>query len=165
MAEPITHIHKPTFTEEQVMEQKLEVLKKQFANNEDALNKILDIVGELHEIGVLEAANSALQAKEKIAKIVLEQVSREPVTHLLNTLMGATGAMMAANPNQITTLIKSAMAGVDAGSQFVQEDKRVRVRDLMKTLKDPDINRAIGFGLHFLKGMGKELQENDQPQK
>ena len=29
----------------------------------------------------------------------------------------------------------------------------------MKVLKDPDINRAIGFGLHFLKGMGKGLQE------
>jgi uncharacterized protein YjgD (DUF1641 family) len=29
----------------------------------------------------------------------------------------------------------------------------------MKTLNDPDINRAIGFGVHFLKGMGKELKE------
>ena len=28
----------------------------------------------------------------------------------------------------------------------------------MKVLKDPDINRAIGFGLHFLKGMGKGLK-------
>ncbi len=29
----------------------------------------------------------------------------------------------------------------------------------MKVLKDPDINRAIGFGLHFLKGMGKGLKD------
>ena len=28
----------------------------------------------------------------------------------------------------------------------------------MKVLKDPDINRAIGFGLHFLKGMGKRVK-------
>ncbi len=28
----------------------------------------------------------------------------------------------------------------------------------MKVLKDPDINRAIGFGLHFLKGMGKGIK-------
>ncbi|GGE50640.1 hypothetical protein GCM10011391_31760 [Pullulanibacillus camelliae] len=161
MAEPITHIQRPTFTDEQITEQKLEALKKQFANNEDALNKVLDIVGELHDIGVLEAADAALQAKEKIAKIVLEQVSREPVTNLLNTVMGATGAVMAADPEQMTKLIKSTMAGVDAGSQFVQEDQKIRVRDLMKTLKDPDINRAIGFGIHFLKGMGKELKESN----
>ncbi|MCY8522505.1 DUF1641 domain-containing protein, partial [Bacillus atrophaeus] len=24
---------------------------------------------------------------------------------------------------------------------------------------DPDINRAVGFGLQFLKGMGKELRD------
>ncbi|MER2255210.1 MAG: DUF1641 domain-containing protein, partial [Priestia megaterium] len=26
-------------------------------------------------------------------------------------------------------------------------------------LNDPDVNRAIGFGLHFLKGMGKAWEE------
>ena len=30
----------------------------------------------------------------------------------------------------------------------------------MKAVGDPDINRALGFGLQFLKGMGKELREN-----
>jgi uncharacterized protein YjgD (DUF1641 family) len=28
---------------------------------------------------------------------------------------------------------------------------------LIKSLKDPDVNRAVKFGLHFLKGMGKGL--------
>ena len=40
-------------------------------------------------MGVLEAATSMLQAKEKIAKIALHQITREPVTNLINTLMGA----------------------------------------------------------------------------
>ncbi|MFC7391467.1 DUF1641 domain-containing protein [Scopulibacillus cellulosilyticus] len=159
MAQPITDIHRPAFTEEQQTEMKLNNLKKQFANNEEGLNKILDIIEELNDIGVLEAADAMLHAKENIAKIVLEQVSREPVTNLLNTIIGATGEIMSSDPEQTKALISSALAGINEGHQFVQADKKIRVIDLMKTLKDPDINRAIGFGIYFLKGMGKQLKE------
>ncbi|MED4890220.1 DUF1641 domain-containing protein [Weizmannia sp. CD-2023] len=30
---------------------------------------------------------------------------------------------------------------------------------LLKSLSDPDVNRAVGFAISFLKGMGKALQE------
>lgn len=162
MASPITNIQRPKLTKEEITDQKISNLKKQFADNEEALNKILDIVKELSDIGVLEATHSMLQAKEKIAKIALEQVSREPVTNLLNTIMGATGAMMSADPKETTKLIKSAMIGMGEGHQFLKEDKKIRVFDLMKSLKDPDINRAIGFGIHFLKGIGKELKYDEE---
>ena len=29
----------------------------------------------------------------------------------------------------------------------------------MKMLNDPDVNRALNFGVHFLKGLGKGLKE------
>ena len=48
---------------------------------------MFNIVGELNDIGMLEA-NSMLKAKEPIAKIVLGQVTREPVTNLINNMMG-----------------------------------------------------------------------------
>ena len=164
MAAPITEIQRPEFTEDEIIEQKLSELKKQFANNEEAFKQMLDIIHELSDIGALEAANAMLQAKEKIAKIALEQVSREPVTNLLNTLMGATGAIMGADPKNTTKLISSAVQGMEDGHEFLKTEKKVRIFDLMKTLKDPDINRAIGFGIHFLKGMGKALKY-DETQK
>lgn len=48
---------------------------------------------------MLEAANSMLKAKEPIAKIVLGQVTREPVTNLINNMMGAAGALTELDPN------------------------------------------------------------------
>ncbi|MFE0503868.1 DUF1641 domain-containing protein [Peribacillus butanolivorans] len=158
MAAPITEIHNPT-TEEEIKLQKLEELKTLVTNNEDVLNNMFKILGELNESGVLEAANSMLQGKEQIAKIALQQVTRQPVTNLINTLMGATGALMNADAAQSTKLLNSALAGVDEANKFLQTDKKIGVMNLMKTLNDPDINRAIGFGIHFLKGMGKELKE------
>ncbi|MFB6799634.1 DUF1641 domain-containing protein [Peribacillus butanolivorans] len=158
MAAPITEIHNP-ITEEEIKLQKLEELKTLVTNNEDVLNNMFKILGELNESGVLEAANSMLQGKEQIAKIALQQVTRQPVTNLINTLMGATGALMNADAAQSTKLLNSALAGVDEANKFLQTDKKIGVMNLMKTLNDQDINRAIGFGIHFLKGMGKELKE------
>ncbi|MGE6718783.1 DUF1641 domain-containing protein [Peribacillus frigoritolerans] len=158
MAAPITEIHNP-ITEEEIKLQKLEELKTLITDNEDALNNMFKIVNELNDSGVFEAATSMLQGKEQIAKIALQQITRQPVTNLINTLMGATGALMNADAAQSTKLLNSALAGIDEGNKFLQADKRIGVLELMKTLNDPDINRAIGFGVHFLKGMGKELKE------
>jgi uncharacterized protein YjgD (DUF1641 family) len=158
MAAPITEIHNP-ITEEEIKRQKLEELKTLITNNEDALNNMFKIVNELNDSGVFEAATSMLQGKEQIAKIALQQITRQPVTNLINTLMGATGALMNADAAQSTKLLNSALAGIDEGNKFLQAEKKIGVLELMKTLNDPDINRAIGFGVHFLKGMGKELKE------
>ncbi|MEK4573892.1 DUF1641 domain-containing protein [Bacillus sp. FSL E2-8868] len=159
MAAPIQAIQKQELTEEELKQQKLEALKELLANNEDALNQMFNIVGELNDIGMLEAANSMLKAKEPIAKIVLGQVTREPVTNLINNMMGAAGALTELDPALTKKLIGSVLTGMDEGNQHLQSNKKVGILDLMKVLKDPDINRAIGFGLHFLKGMGKGLKE------
>lgn len=159
MAAPIQAIQKQELTEEELKQQKLEALKELLANNEDALNQMFNIVGELNDIGMLEAANSMLKAKEPIAKIVLGQVTREPVTNLINNMMGAAGALTELDPELTKKFIGSVLTGMDEGNQHLQSNKKVGILDLMKVLKDPDINRAIGFGLHFLKGMGKGLKE------
>ncbi|MEK4095929.1 MULTISPECIES: DUF1641 domain-containing protein [unclassified Bacillus (in: firmicutes)] len=159
MAAPIQAIQKQELTEEELKQQKLEALKELLANNEDALNQMFNIVGELNDIGMLEAANSMLKAKEPIVKIVLGQVTREPVTNLINNMMGAAGALTELDPELTKKLIGSVLTGMDEGNQHLQSNKKVGILDLMKVLKDPDINRAIGFGLHFLKGMGKGLKE------
>ncbi|MGE7603286.1 DUF1641 domain-containing protein [Peribacillus sp. NPDC097675] len=157
MAAPITEIHNP-ITEEDLKIQKIEELKMLVADNEEVLNSLFDILGDLNDSGVLDAATSMLRGKEQITKVALGQVTREPVTRLINTLMGATGALMKADADQVTKLLTSALAGMDEGSKFIETDKKIGVMSLVKVLNDPDINRAIGFGVHFLKGMGKELK-------
>ncbi|MDM5189472.1 DUF1641 domain-containing protein [Bacillus sp. DX4.1] len=159
MAAPIKAIQKDEPTEEEQRQQKLEDLKALLADNEEALNQMFNIVGELNDIGMLEAASSMLKAKEPITKIVLGQVTREPVTNLINNMMGAAGALTELDPELTKKLVSSVLTGMDEGSKHLQSNKKVGILDLMKVLKDPDINRAIGFGLHFLKGIGKGLKD------
>ncbi|WP_203362599.1 DUF1641 domain-containing protein [Bacillus sp. REN10] len=158
MAAPITTIQKQQLTEEQIKEQKLEDLKTLLSENEEALNQIFSIVGELNNVGALEAATKLLQAKEDVAHIVLHQVSREPVTNLINHFMGVAGVLTAMDPAMTKKLVSSLNSGMDEAKQ-INNDEKIGVFDLMKVLKDPDVNRAVNFGVHFLKGLGKGLKE------
>nr|WGE06266.1 DUF1641 domain-containing protein [Bacillus subtilis] len=156
----MTTIKKETKTAEQIKLEKIEELKELLAENEDAVSKTMTLMNELNDLGIFDAATSMLRAKEDIAKIALGQVSREPVTNLINTMMVSRGgALTKADPEFTAKLLESVMAGTEQAQSFLKEDKKVGVLDLLKAMNDPDINRAVGFGLQFLKGMGKELRE------
>lgn len=159
MAQPITAIKKNVKTEEQIQHEKLAELQKALAEKDAALTKALDFIGELDKIGALEAANAMLEAKDKIASIALGQASREPVTNMINNLMGAAGVLTKMDPEVTAKLLDSVLSGLKQGETFVDSEQKIGAFDLVKSLKDPDINRAIGFGLHFLKGMGQELKK------
>ncbi|MEK5232267.1 DUF1641 domain-containing protein [Lysinibacillus sp. FSL K6-0232] len=159
MATPITKIKKQQLTEEQLKEQKLANLQQLLAENEDAVNQVFSIMTELNDIGALEAAMKLLEAKEEVAHIALEQLTRKPVTNMINNLMGVAGALTELNPETTAKLVEGLNAGVDEANKALNSDDKVSAFKLMKMLNDPDVNRALNFGVHFLKGLGRGLKE------
>lgn len=158
MAAPIETIKKQQLTEEELKEQKIENLKQLLSENEDTINQVFTIMAELNDIGALEAATKLLEAKEEVAHIALGQLTRKPVTNIINNLMGAAGALSNMDPETTTKLIESVNTGLDEANKAVDNDEKVSVFKLMKLLNDPDVNRAMNFGIHFLKGLGKGLK-------
>ncbi|WP_442599989.1 DUF1641 domain-containing protein [Neobacillus sp. D3-1R] len=159
MAKPIKIIQKIELTEEQKKTQSLENLLSGVAENKDSLLETLNLLQELHDSGIMDAVGSLLKSKEKAAKIAVGQLTREPVTNLINNAMAAGGILTELDPNTTTKLAKSLTNGLQKAQQGLEEDAKLGVFDLMKALKDPDINRALGFGFNLLKGMGESLKE------
>ena len=158
MAAPIQTIKKEQLTEEQLKEQKLENLKQLLSENEEAVNEVFAIMKDLNNMGALQAVTKLLEAKEDVVHILLGQVTRKPVTNIINNLMGAAGALTALDPEKTTKLIESLTTGLDAANKAVETDEKISVFKLMKMLNDPDINRAMNFGIHLLQGLGKGLK-------
>ncbi len=98
MAAPITAIRKEDKSEEQMKLEKLEELKTLLAEQEAAVSKTMKLLGELNGLGVLDAADSMIGAKEDIAKIVLGQLSKEPAKNLMNTAIAQ--AALSPKPNR-----------------------------------------------------------------
>jgi uncharacterized protein YjgD (DUF1641 family) len=157
VAAPITSIKRIERTPEDIQREKLLELQSLIAEQEKALNKILKITGELDDAGVLDAAQAMLMAKENIAEIAVNQAARQPVTNLINNLMNSSGLLTSIDPKVTAKLATSVKSGLEEAESHRKSNQKIGVVALMKSLNDPDINRAVKFGLHFLKGMGKEL--------
>lgn len=158
MAKPITTIEKNVQTEEQLKEQKLDHLKSLLAQNEEAVQQLLAILGDLNDIGALDAATNLLAAKEETAHIVLGQLTRKPVTNLISHAMGVAGALTEIEPATTAKLLSAMQQGLDAGEAALAADEKISMLKLAKMMNDPDVNRALKFGVHFLKGFGQSLK-------
>jgi uncharacterized protein YjgD (DUF1641 family) len=160
VAKPITTIQTQTVTEEEKREKTIKELKASLTEKEKAVHELLSIIEELHESGLLEAANAFLKAREEIAKIVIGQANRKPVTTMINHVIGIAQLTANLDPQFTSTLLESAASSVaEAYKQTKENNKKLGIFDLLKTLNDPDINRAIRFILSSLKEFGKRLDE------
>ncbi|MBT2572199.1 DUF1641 domain-containing protein [Planococcus sp. ISL-110] len=157
MASPITQIKRKEWTAEEIRQQKLYELETLIAEQNEALNKLLAITGDLDDAGVLDAVLAMVKAKEGIAEVVMGQATREPVTNLINNMLSAAGALTAIDPESTGKLASSVVNGLKEAEAQNQNGKKLGVFQMVKAFRDPDINRTIKFGLNFLKGMGKGL--------
>ncbi|WEG12560.1 DUF1641 domain-containing protein [Pullulanibacillus sp. KACC 23026] len=156
MAKAISFIKKREYTAEEEKAERLEQITDSVSDNGQALDQTLRILAELHESGILDGLEAALKAKGKITEILLGQATRKEVTNMINNVMGAAGVLAAIDPEQTTKLLSGVAEGLsEAGAQT---DTKVSAFGLLKALRDPDINRAISFGLSFMKGLGKSLK-------
>ncbi len=157
MAQPIHSFSKKMPTDEEIKIEALEKLTKELAEKREAMNQTLNILEELHDSGILEAALAMLKAKAQIAETALGQVTRKEVTNIINNAMGAAGMLSNIEPAQTQKVLNGVANGLNTALDVPEE--KLGMLGLLKMMKDPDVNRAMGFGLRFLKGMGQELKE------
>jgi uncharacterized protein YjgD (DUF1641 family) len=159
MGKPITTIEKEELTQEQLKVEKLDRLVDDISMHSDGLKQTIELLQELHESGIMEIVVSLLRAKEKVAKIAIDQMVRPPVTNIINNGMAAAGALSEMEPTTTEKLVKSLSIGIKKAEVGLTNGEKVGVFDLLKVLKDPDINRTLVFGLNLLKGMGEGLKD------
>ncbi|AOV07511.1 DUF1641 domain-containing protein [Sporosarcina ureilytica] len=157
MATPITSINMHKQTPEEMQQEKLAELQSLLTEQDEAINKILEITGELNNGGILDAVQAMVKAKDQIAGIAVDQVSREPVTNLIKHVMNASAGLSAIDPEISAKLVDSVKSGLHEAELYNGNNESIGVLDVLKSLNDPDVNRAVKFGLNFLKGMGKGL--------
>ncbi|WP_252503053.1 DUF1641 domain-containing protein [Sporosarcina sp. Marseille-Q4943] len=159
MAAPITSIKRKELTSEELQQQKMNELQSLLTEQQQSLQKIIEITAELDNAGVLDAMAALVKAKDEIAGIAVAQASREPITNLINNLMNATGLLTSIDP-EVTANLKDGIAkGIEEAELYKGNGDKVSILQVMTALNDPHINRAVKYGLDFLKGVGKGLDK------
>jgi len=161
MARPITKIASQPVTEQDRQNQAVDSVLASLAQNAEGIQEAIQLLQELHDSGVLGALQAAVEAKEDIAKIVVGQIARPPVTNMINNAMAAAGALTELSPDTTQKLMKGMTKGIQKAEEGLRSGQKVGIFDLMRAISDPDMNRAVGFGLNLLKGLGEGLKEDE----
>jgi len=159
MAKPITKIDEPILTEKEIQAQSLEKVLQDLSQNADGIIETIKLLQELHDSGILGAINNLVAAKEQVAKIAVGQMLRPPVTTAINNAMAAAGAITEIDPETTKKLMGGLSKGLQKAEEGFQSNKKVGVFELVKLIRDPDVNRVIKFSLNLLKGLGEGLKE------
>ncbi|MFJ7754386.1 DUF1641 domain-containing protein [Peribacillus muralis] len=159
MAKPITKIEEPVLTEKEKQIQELDVVLQDISRNSDGIKETIKLLQELHDSGILGAINNLVEAKEDVAKIAVGQMLRPPVTNALNNAMAAAGVLTELDPETTQKLVGGLSKGLQRAEEGFQANKKVGVFDLVKLLRDPDVNRVMRFSIDLLKGLGEGLKK------
>ncbi|PJN88264.1 DUF1641 domain-containing protein [Bacillus sp. mrc49] len=159
MAKPITKIEEPVFTEKEKQSQELDNVLQDISRNSDGIKETIKLLQELHDSGILGAINNLVEAKEDVAKIAVGQMLRPPVTNALNNAMAAAGVLTELDPETTQKLVGGLSKGLQRAEEGIQSNKKVGVFDLVKLLRDPDVNRVMRFTIDLLKGLGEGLKK------
>lgn len=159
MAKPIKTIAKQTLTQSEQQNQAVENVIQVLTTNAQGIQETIKLLQELHNSGFLGALNAAVEAKEEIAKTVMGQMVRPPVTNLINNAMAAASGVSELDPAITQKFMNSVTKGIRKAEEGIRSGSKLGIIDLIKALSDPDVNRAMNYGLHLLKGIGEGLQE------
>ncbi|MBS4172991.1 DUF1641 domain-containing protein [Bacillus sp. FJAT-49736] len=101
-------------------------------NNKENVYELMNLVKQLQEYNLLTLVNHSMTKHSNR----LTELNRKDIHQLINGIK----------------------KGIEEGSANIDTRKDINAFQLMKYIKDPDINRAVNFLVHFLRGMGRSMK-------
>lgn len=158
MAEPISTIRDTTKSPEELEKERLAQMKADIVEENSGFLEMVETVKLLQESGALEALNSAIKARGDITKTFLNEWRKEPMTNAINNMMISSKLLTDAKPEQTEQMIANLKNAARQAEESAKREEIMGMLAMMKALKDPDVNRALRYGITFLKEIGQTLK-------
>ncbi|RYG73086.1 DUF1641 domain-containing protein [Lentibacillus lipolyticus] len=157
MAKPITNIKHLSVDEEKRRQNDLNEVEAAIADNKESVLAAITLTRHLHDKGLLDILNGALSQGEEVLDIAVKEINRPQNSRVIENGVGLAMLLGTLDVDRLKVLTKKLNQGVRlATADRAEEDGPDNVFQLMKLLKDPEINRSIGLLVNFLKGMSRD---------
>ena len=167
MAEPINKIKRIEITEEEKRRLELEDLENTLLENKDAVKQWLEVMGHMEERGILELLNGLFGQGDKVLNTLVKAIDKPESVNSLKNLMLLGGTLGLIDVKQLEPLLVRLDTGIArVADQFEEKEQKAGVFQIIRALRDPDVNRSVMMMITFLKGMGEnteEIREEMQP--
>lgn len=124
------------------------------AQHKAALVSFLDILGELHEAGLLDIVRGLLKSRHQIGVIGLTQLNKSGAQHTIRNGMGLVQFLGRLDPDDLTRVLTAVGTGLQ---QAQPSPKGMGMLGMIGALREPDVNASMSLLINFLRGMGGSL--------
>ncbi len=166
MAKAIKNVVKIEMTEEEKRAQDLREIENALLDNKDAILETIDLLKHINNRGALTMAASLFAEGDKVMYTIVKALDNPEATNLIKNMLLLVGVLGTINVQQLEPFVVKLNAGVARMAENKDSEKSLSYLGLAKTLKDPEVNRAISLLIEFLRGMGEDtedLERNTQP--
>ncbi|PRR88033.1 DUF1641 domain-containing protein [Bacillus atrophaeus] len=166
MAKAITKIQKQTVTEEDQRKRDLEEIETALIDHKEAILETMHILGHMNDRGILSALSGLFGQGDKVMDILVKTADKSETANMLKNLLLLGGTLGMLNVKQLEPFILKINAGVANAAEQKDSNEKIGYFDILRSLRDPEINKAVTMLFTFLKGMGedtKEKERNTQP--
>lgn len=142
-------------TEEEEKQQNLNEVLDAVSENKEAILKSINLVTAIHDSGALDMLYALVKQKDAALKNIVEQVNKHPYSTIVEKL---SDLLLLTSDLPIDDL-EHFLAKFNEGfkeARLSQNKIDTSLMDILKAMKDPEINRSVSMLLGFLRGMGKE---------
>lgn len=157
MAKAITKIQHIELSEEQRRRMDLEEIETALLDNKEAILQSLDIVRHMNDRGVLSLLSGLFSEGDKVLNVLVKAADKPEATNTLKNLLLMVGVLGTINVQQLEPLLLKLNSGIARVAEYKDnEDEKLGYFDIVRSLKDPEINNALSLLFEFLKGMGED---------
>ncbi|WP_209480241.1 DUF1641 domain-containing protein [Virgibacillus litoralis] len=155
MSNPITNIKRMEIPEETTKERNIDEVSRAVSENKDAILKGIDLLANLNKSGSLDTVNALVKHKEDALENVMGELNKPQYSGTLENMSKLFLFIGDLKVDEIQYFADRLNSGMEVASTFEGSDK-TSYMDLLKALKDPEINRSVTMLLQFLRGMGRD---------
>ncbi|MCM3730242.1 DUF1641 domain-containing protein [Fictibacillus nanhaiensis] len=170
MAKAIKKVYRLTVPEEEQRKNDLSEVEDALIKNKKAILQTLEIMNHMQEKGILSLLNGLFGQGDKVLDVAVKAMDKPENTNTMKNLLLLLGTLGMINVRQLEPFLLKIDAGIARVAEYKDTDEKTGYLDLVKSIKDPEVNRAITTLMQFLKGMGQETEPyekttQDTPEK
>jgi uncharacterized protein YjgD (DUF1641 family) len=158
MAKPINKVEKLTLSEQDQREEDLKEIENALVENKTAILETLEIINHMQEKGILSLLNGLFGQGDKVLNIAVNAMDKPENTNTIKNLLLLAGTLGMINVKQLEPFLLKINSGIARAAEHKDTDEKTSYFDLVRSLKDPDINKTLTIFLQFAKGMGHDTE-------
>ncbi|MED1201649.1 DUF1641 domain-containing protein [Heyndrickxia acidicola] len=166
MAKAVKTIKRIELTEEEIRKNEIKQIEDALLSHKDAVLEVLQIVQHMQDKGILAILRGLFGQGEQVLDVIVKKMNHPETTNFIKNILLMAGTLGTVDVKQLEPVILKVNSGIARLAEKRNEDENRNEQtgyfDLIRSIKDPDVNRSITMLLTFLKGMGQDTAHNER---